>query len=730
MDEKITNYFASVAPPVHKRQRTDQETETNQISEQTEATGSSAIEPISATVNDTDDMKLPASASVESEIPDWPTCWTLYQKNDYCSKYDWLYVCKQKLGCSVCQKVGSLGVESKIGMKISKAWAECNITFFGESRQQQLTSLRKKIFDHKDTASHRAAVRLLADADRESLETVILRAQSQEKVTTAKVFRTAYKVAKENQSFHNFETEVDLQELNGVDMGRILHSTNACINIVNHISDEMKKNLVKDIVKSNRKISLIIDESTTVSNVSALIVYVRTCATDTGMNSAVNLFLDLIELQVVTSAGILDSLLGCLHSHGMTEEYLRSKLVCVACDGAAVMLGRKSGLKKLLTERFPSVIFWHCANHRLELAVGDTIKEVSGINRFKAFIDKLYVLYHASPKNSRELQLCAKLLDIQLLKIGRILSTRWVASSFRSVSAVWENYDALVEHFEQAKQCPSKDQKEKCTYEGLWRKITSTEFVLDLGLMCDALQELSELSLDLQDRKLDLYIANQKIKTVVQVFKERQTRPGSYYEMAKIAVENLQFGNSVLHKKDSRNDPPIDPAMFYTKLHESIENRLLDCEDANLAQWARVLDQTQWPDDVQEQLTFGEQEVRNLCRKFQLVERDVIRGFRDYLIERKCSEKLMPLLRALCTIPISSSECERGFSQMNLIATPSRASLLTKTVSSLLFVRLVGPPLKQFDPTKYVDSWILRGRRSAVDKNSKERIRDARLMKI
>lgn len=242
--------------------------------------------------------------------------------------------------------------------------------------------------------------------------------------------------------------------------------------------------------------------------------------------------------------------------------------------------------------------------------------------------------------------------------------------------------------------------------------------------MCDALQELSELSLDLQYRKLDLYIANQKIKTAVQVFKERQTRPGSYYEMATKATKNQQFGNAVLHKKDSKNDPPLDPAVFYTKLQQSIETHMLDCEDANLAQCARVRDKTQWPDNVQERLTFSEQEIRSLCRKLQLAERDVIRGFREYLVEKKCSDKLMPLQHALSTIPISSSECERGFSQMNLIATPSRASLLTKTISSLLFVRLVGPPLKLFDPTKYVDSWILRGRRSAIDRNSKERNRD------
>jgi hypothetical protein len=34
--------------------------------------------------------------------------------------------------------------------------------------------------------------------------------------------------------------EIDLQKLNGVDMGRILHPTNAYINIVKHINKEIK----------------------------------------------------------------------------------------------------------------------------------------------------------------------------------------------------------------------------------------------------------------------------------------------------------------------------------------------------------------------------------------------------------------------------------------------------------------------------------------------------------
>jgi len=106
-----------------------------------------------------------------------------------------------------------------------------------------------------------------------------------------------------------------------------------------------------------------------------------------------------------------------------------------------------------------------------------------------------------------------------------------------------------VKHFEEAKHDPTRDKKDQCTYEGLQRKITSTEFVLDLRLMCDALQELSELSLDLQERDMNLYRADQKIKALVQVFEERQIFPGPYYKIAATAADNNLFRGVSLHKK-------------------------------------------------------------------------------------------------------------------------------------------------------------------------------------
>jgi hypothetical protein len=75
----------------------------------------------------------------------------------------------------------------------------------------------------------------------------------------------------------------------------------------------------------------------------------------------------LIELDDVTASGIFTSLLRHLDCIGISEEYLGNYLVSVACGGAAVMMGARGGVKKLLRGKFRTVIVWHCANHRLEL---------------------------------------------------------------------------------------------------------------------------------------------------------------------------------------------------------------------------------------------------------------------------------------------------------------------------------------------------------------------------
>ena len=72
----------------------------------------------------------------------------------------------------------------------------------------------------------------------------------------------------------------------------------------------------------------------------------------------------------------------------------------------------------------------------------------------------------------------------------------------------------------------------------------------------------------------------------------------------------------------------------------------------------------------------------------------------------------------LNTIPISSCEAERGFSQMNLVCRKQRASLEVDNISSLLFISINGPPPDLWEARSSVKKWFLQ-HRSAADTQSK-----------
>lgn len=99
----------------------------------------------------------------------------------------------------------------------------------------------------------------------------------------------------------------------------------------------------------------------------------------------------------------------------------------------------------------------------------------------------------------------------------------------------------------------------------------------------------------------------------------------------------------------------------------------------------------------------------------------VIRTYRQYKDTNGNDKGHVPdglkvLVMVVNTVPISSTESERGFPQTNLIC--------TSTISGLLFLNLVGPALTQFNPVPYVRSWIAKGHRCVTDTRSKTRNRE------
>ena len=186
--------------------------------------------------------------------------------------------------------------------------------------------------------------------------------------------------------------------------------------------------------------------------------------------------MDALDAQTITSA-----LLALLAKHGFNEKYLKANLIGACSDGASTMLGSRSRVLTRL-KQLARVQQWHCMCHRIELAIGDSVKDQSEINHMQIFMDKLYTLCSTSPRMQRELESCSEdLCDV--ISIWRVLGTRWCASSRRALQAIWQNYPALAKHF--------ADNLNKPTFSGLHRILTASTFLKNLALMLDAFNKSS-----------------------------------------------------------------------------------------------------------------------------------------------------------------------------------------------------------------------------------------------
>jgi hypothetical protein len=71
----------------------------------------------------------------------------------------------------------------------------------------------------------------------------------------------------------------------------------------------------------------------------------------------------------------------------------------------------------------------------------------------------------------------------------------------------------------------------------------------------------------------------------------------------------------------------------------------------------------------------------------------------------KDHENIINLLRLLQTLPASSAEVERGFSQLKLIKTNLRTQLSENKLTDLLSIKLLAAPIALFDPIPAIEHW-------------------------
>ena len=127
--------------------------------------------------------------------------------------------------------------------------------------------------------------------------------QDKHKEVTEKCLRTAYFVAYQNCPLSDYPDLIDLQEINGVNLGSTLQSRFSCEKMVNCIAESMRAKICERIKAEERKIAILTDESTTISKMSCVLIYIRSVECD---DKHVNVFLDICELPGQDAQSICD----------------------------------------------------------------------------------------------------------------------------------------------------------------------------------------------------------------------------------------------------------------------------------------------------------------------------------------------------------------------------------------------------------------------------------------
>ena len=68
-------------------------------------------------------------------------------------------------------------------------------------------------------------------------------------------------------------------------------------------------------------------------------------------------------------------------------------------------------------------------------------------------------------------------------------------------------------------------------------------------------------------------------------------------------------------------------------------------------------------------------------------------------------QNILTVMDFILTLPATSSEVERGFSQMKLIKTIIRLKISTENFNNIMTIKMLAASIDEFDPIPAIEHW-------------------------
>ena len=407
-------------------------------------------------------------------------------------------------------------------------------------------------------------------------------------------------------------------------------------------------------------------------------------------------------------------------------------------DGASNMSGARAGVKSIVQEAAPKAMYYHCAAHRLNLAVVAACK-IQAFKNAESYLGEIARFFNFSAKRQRLLDKAIEASDStpKAKKLKDACRTHWVeridshAVFLELLPAVHLSLKAMVHphlHEELGRDW-SWDGETITKANGFLFQLQSPSFLVSFQILVQVLQILRELTIKLQMKAVDVVQAYKMVKKVVSTLKS--LRHDSISEFKTQFDEASKIGKQ-LHgdqfelttprlstRQVHRSNPPSSTPEEYYRIclyDEFLSHVLAELEErfVNNSSLGVALGLLYLVPSECVHLGFVGSIPEDLAKAVELFKSDLphavmlkteysswVREWKecsttvpDTLVGalRECSSLSYPnlsvLLKIALTLPITSCESERSFSQLKLIKTARRATMSESRLSALALMKI------------------------------------------